>query len=67
MSKTDNQTAFDAAKHGWAFANANGLAARVRECEEIAKRLSVHDVRHGALALMKKTLQRLRREEAKCG
>jgi hypothetical protein len=64
MARTDNQVAFDLAMHGWAFANADGLARRVSECETIAERLSVYDVRHSALRLMKKTLRRLEREIA---
>lgn len=63
MKKTENQTAFDGSQHGWAFADARGLARRITVCEEIAERLSVRDLRHHALKLMKEKLLRLQKEE----
>lgn len=64
--KTKDQVAFDAAKHGWSFANADGLAWRIQQCETIARRLRLKDPRHATLKTMCQELDAIQRVGPSC-
>lgn len=56
IERTKDQAAFDMAIHGWSFSNAASLAARIRDGEEIARRLKETDPRHDTLRTMRNEL-----------
>jgi hypothetical protein len=51
------QLAFDYAKHGWAFCNADMLEGKIIRCEDIAMELDADDKRHDTLKQMQQALK----------
>lgn len=53
--RTKQQQAFDLAKHGWTFCNADMLAGKIAQCQELLPRGDM--ARAAILGKMKKALK----------